>query len=789
MPNPVRIYVLHHPESKKAEKLTNHIFDWFRLTNREGIPVYLRSKAAAAQLRVADLPRGWPLRPYGLQKPAPVIEYLVPLVDANMVRDPLWHDYLADLAGRCEASEQKKPSEGRGVLFPVSLDPTAFNLPRVITRRNFIRHGGEGSVPVGDTEAQEQAQADETLKHLTEALARDLDARVFRKHAARESRMKIFISYARADGTEIAKALRDYIQSKTQCLAFLDENAIAYGQPFDRSLKRNVDDLARAMIVVNSDHYADRSWCRWEIEQFTAGHVLHKRALVEGGDSPPIHFYHPLLVVDAVNGKRVTRVVPELAQCPMIRWDEQNAQRCFSVLMREVVLGLRDVRVAEQVAKEENRPSRAIFVNRLPGPVAIEKLLSKKSRTNGTKRQLQVIRYPGYGMSLIELRLLRNTFRNVCFRAFRDVVPLGVVQADGHAVDLKPLRQRLLSLEASDGERLPLRGKVLAISTAHCAEDLAAIGALPQHQDEALIHLLRPLIRLGVDLYYGGLPPKEAANAPSATRNITAALLRLVSEERREEPEDGAKRVQRPRGSLLFNVCAWPRYQEITAEEEASWISSYRIRRFDPKETELGKWPRRLPAETEEPPFGYLRHVALTISAVRQRLGEGFEFDLPEQPGCIVKPDAYIFMGGKTSDFSGIMPGIMEEFLHAVKTCRPIYLFGGLGGAAGVIAGALCARKGAARPEELKVEYYRKQPVKRAHNNFAALIEELKRGDPQPDQLFAELWSLIKKHRKTGLEGIFNNGLSASENQTLITTHNTLAAVQLAWKGMCAKLL
>lgn len=48
------------------------------------------------------------------------------------------------------------------------------------------------------------------------------------------------------------------------------------------------------------------------------------------------------------------------------------------------------------------------------------------------------------------------------------------------------------------------------------------------------------------------------------------------------------------------------------------------------------------------------------------------------------RPDVFIFMAGKLSDFSDVMPGIMEEFLQAAHTGRPIYLFGGLGGASGV---------------------------------------------------------------------------------------------------------
>jgi hypothetical protein len=725
-----------------------------------------------------------------LEKQQPVLEYLIPLVDANMVRDPMWHDYLTELAEGCEKSERRAPSEFRGALYPVALDATAFNLPRIVARRNFIRHG------TVEKDAGEGAEAEETLKHLTEALARDLDGRVFEKKPEVRGRLKIFISYARADGANVAKALRNYIQGETQCQAFLDENDIGYGQPFDECLSQNVDEIARAMLVVNSDHYADRSWCRWEIERFTSEDILDRQPLRSGVKARRIYFYHPLLVVDAVNGNRMTRVIPELAQAPVVRWDEKRARLCFSTLMREVLLGLRDVRVAEQVFREEEDSANSVFVNRLPGPVAIERLLRRAFQGSGHASPRSTIRYPGNGMSLIELRLLRRTFEAVRFRAFRDVLPESKEDTKRQAGALRKMRDTLERIEAKGGVNLPLQGKVLAISSAHCKDDLAAIGTLPQHQDEALIHLLRPLLRLGADLSYGGVSPKETADAsakPSATRNITAALLRLVSEERPEDSEAGSSPGSSPkvksRGSLLFNVCAWPRYEKISAADEAAWINSYRILRFDPTQARLRAWTQRVPSADETPPPGYLRVVALTTNAVRAGVSKGFNCRLPGAGEYAVKPSAFIFIGGKTSEFSGIMPGIMEEFVYAARTKRPMYLLGGLGGAAGVIARALGDNATAPRPPELTVKYYLKQKSWSKLSNFPALFAELKPKDPRPEPLFDELWALIRKHRKTSLDELFRNGLSHEENQALIATEDTLKAIRLTWAGISDRFL
>jgi hypothetical protein len=805
MENPVRIYVLHHPESAPdgkasvVKELTDRIYDWFRLPSLDGIPVYVRSWPLRPELdpdcSQRQEPLDWPSFPYGMRAERPVLEYIIPLVDAHMVRDPVWHDYLVELAKRCDANAKGEQPGFRGVMLPVALDPTAFNLPPMVSRRNYIRHGMDSGGGDG-THRSSTEDVEETLKHLTEALARDLDHHIFGHESRSNARFKIFISYARADGSDIAKALRNYIQSQTQCLAFLDENDIGYGQFFDESLQANAGELARAMIVVNTDSYADRTWCRWEIDRFTRPHEIAAQQLALKGQNSRVHFFQPLLVVDAINGTRMTRVIPELAQAPMIRWDESRARLCFSSLMREAVLGLRAARVAQQEFEEDKSSHTSILVNRLPGPVAIDRLLREYGASAAANEaRTYTIRYPGNGMSLVELRLLKKTFdkkpcekksERVRFRAFQDLLPEGKESDRSRDLALVRMKELLEKVEEGGGS-LPLRSKVIAISTSYCTEDLASMGTLEQHQDEALIHLLRPLLRLGADLSYGGLPPKLAAHR-SATRNITCSLLRLVSEERPEE-QTGAQSDQgsNARGPLLFNVCAWPRYESITVQDEAAWINSYRILRFKPELAGLAPWDGTIPTSDEQPPAGYQRYVACVTSAIRARQSEGHDFRLPGGELYKMKPAVFVFMGGRLSGFSGVMPGIMEEFLFAAKTGRPIFLFGGLGGASGVIARALCGEGDA--PKELTLAHYCRQPVVRKHEDFNVLLKELRPEDPRPEPLFDELWSLIQKHRGGDLGQLFNNGLSDGENRQLIRTLNTSEAVSLAWQGISRKFL
>ena len=245
----------------------------------------------------------------------------------------------------------------------------------------------------------------------------------------------------------------------------------------------------------------------------------------------------------------------------------------------------------------------------------------------------------------------------------------------------------------------------------------------------------------------------------------------------------------RANGSILYNVCAWPRYLSVTARDEAAWINTCRIRPFTHEEAGLKPWIGPLPAEGEAPPRGYRRQVARLIGEMRARLPDGFRFRLPGEGLRRIRPDAFIFMGGRLAEFDGVMPGIMEEFLHAQETPRPIYLFGGLGGAAGVIARALCDAPRAPRPRELTLDFYLQQTGSNPLRDYRTMFQELRRGDPQPRPMFDRLWSVIREHRAGGLHALFRNGLSHEENRTLIATDNTFQAVRLAWKGMCKTLL
>ena len=72
---------------------------------------------------------------------------------------------------------------------------------------------------------------DRLLTKLTEAMCLRLREAVVGQVS---DPIKIFLSHAKADGTEVPKQIKNFIQTETQCHSFFDENDINYGQDFAR---------------------------------------------------------------------------------------------------------------------------------------------------------------------------------------------------------------------------------------------------------------------------------------------------------------------------------------------------------------------------------------------------------------------------------------------------------------------------------------------------------------------------------------------------------------------------
>ena len=209
--SPVRIYVLWHPKFAEGLVLARRIYYWFRLETMEGIPVFLRSECGPDAKAPPEIPDDCQ------------INYIIPLVEAHMVACPRWRAYVADFAAPAA------PRNSTDRLYPVAIDPVAYQMPAIMRNLNYIRHNLRQSPP---------PETEGLLGQLTEVLCRDLRSELHEmrkpndlkqrnasdsqslKQASRPLRtgkLKIFLSHAKADGTKTPVALKEYILGKTQC--------------------------------------------------------------------------------------------------------------------------------------------------------------------------------------------------------------------------------------------------------------------------------------------------------------------------------------------------------------------------------------------------------------------------------------------------------------------------------------------------------------------------------------------------------------------------------------------
>jgi hypothetical protein len=111
--------------------------------------------------------------------------------------------------------------------------------------------------------------------------------------------IKLFISHSKHDDSKLhAVKFRDFINSQTQLKTFFDANDIAYGSNFGEEIKRAAKESA--LVVFQSDSYADREWCRIEVlTAKSAGCPIvivnaiergEKRAFPYLGNSPSIRY-------------------------------------------------------------------------------------------------------------------------------------------------------------------------------------------------------------------------------------------------------------------------------------------------------------------------------------------------------------------------------------------------------------------------------------------------------------------------------------------------------------------
>ncbi len=405
------VYILWHPQCSLGETLARRITMWLRPGNGLGPEVFYRSLPAPGA-NADGLPLPLPVGRRPGSRKGSNLQLVLALIDENMVADFAWRHWLDLLAIRSKSQNR--------IIWPVALDATAYNMPASLKELNYFRPTGLPLAPrdVVEPSSKLEEVVRSLLKQVTEAMCRVVLPRTAGPVSGRATnytdplpKVSVFLSHATVDGTTPARRVRDYIYSQTQLAAFYDENDIAFGAGFARTIQRNLgsSDTA-ALIAIRSTRYAGRPWCRRELSLF-------RRPQPAGASAHGVERWrlHPSLVVEAMDGKELSSGIPELGNSPTIRWNDETGgleELIVTTVIRDAMLSSFHSALGTHIPARNGQ----IVINWLPDPTTLLHIPSIRSR------QRRDVFYPGRGLSGLELDILDEFFPQLTFKSFEEAL-------------------------------------------------------------------------------------------------------------------------------------------------------------------------------------------------------------------------------------------------------------------------------------------------------------------------------------------------------------------------------
>lgn len=309
------------------------------------------------------------------------------------------------------------------------------------------------------------------------------------------------------------------------------------------------------------------------------------------------------------------------------------------------------------------------------------------------------------------------------------------------------------------------------------APNLAPLGFGTEHLRELTGSLARTVLRIPeveTALVYGGdLRPGQ----------FTRQLFEIASDERAKPTKE---RPEPPR--RIYNYLAWPHYLSLARGDEAQMINACHFMRIAPRHAGFPDIPDvRAEGEQRDPPATLVRSRCLTRMRELSTRGGHPDFDGHLAPAL----KARILLGGQTSGYSSLMPGLFEEFLLTRdpgpdgQSALPIYVIGAFGGAAGELATALLDPK---ENVPLTMEYQLRRQEGRRLDDLVKLYQanpELPAPREQYLALSRTVESLGKAIRSTSQTAL-DNGLTPEENRCLLRSRDMLEIRRLIQRGLSA---
>ena len=234
-------------------------------------------------------------------------DVVVVLISDDIQQDPEWSDYVVELADRCRSDDDEGPHIR---LFPVAVTPTSLSTSLGIQALRWH-----------DWEADPDGQSRRLIREITYETSRMLRTMLVDEPdlISQMEKVRVFLSHSKHDlvGERVAKQIRNWLQDDVQLSVFIDVADVPAGLSPDAVLEQEV--RRSTILVVYSDSFSSREWCRREILVAKE----HER---------------PIVVADCIENLD-ERAFPYMANVPIVRLDSlqpHGIERVVGRLLDEV---------------------------------------------------------------------------------------------------------------------------------------------------------------------------------------------------------------------------------------------------------------------------------------------------------------------------------------------------------------------------------------------------------------------------------------------------------------------
>ncbi len=669
---PLTVYVLWHPDFEDGPLLANAIYDWLGPSRSDlrrvgmGINVYFRSE---------DWTDEYELDPVtGPQLPAPIdeveradraarlrrrrpidfrdaaINVVIPLVDAHMLVDPSWQRQLHELA--------HPPPElhDRIQLAPVQLVSSLAALGGWGESIQPLRIDSWRDLQTDSVESRAHRLARRVVRLRREVV--QVVLRLLTRSAdpadlwSRQPLRRVFLSYAKDDyeaGPGVAERLRDVGRSYGYIETFFDENNIEPGALDGASRRRAEAGHGEGFVAVLSDKYAKRTLTRRELSAARTPQL--ERPTAHGVS---IWRVRPTVAVTTLKNEW-SQIPDDLATVPVMRYAPGREREVFDHLLREATFQAYLLkwafRVASRCAADTMRATYSdihvvTWTPDRPTLTALRAEARGRHRWNPRPTQKVLVIYPGFGFLPGEEDRLADDFEDeVKILSYDSVLSPPRPPTFGHvrlwlsAGDAPVKEQAARGYDT--GRFLPEHEVQRLLDADEPPEGLSLERRPSAHIDSAVLRILRHVLPRA-DVAFGN-------ELRGTSGDFGDLMLDLLS--------DPSLRRLRPVGHRpLMSFSSWPHHAPADA------VARTRLVELRSQFSHVASFyeipPVAVPGLAHAPSAAVLgaderKWLAATASTLARRT-------------LAQRTDVTVALGGRTTGYDGLMPGIVEEVLYSM---------------------------------------------------------------------------------------------------------------------------